>query len=84
LLGTLTLRYPIPCTRFAPYLFAGGGGIFGGAKGHILLQCRGSQGQQAGRLILANLELAPAIPTQGQSGNLAVVSNCALHRISAG
>jgi len=28
-LGTLTLRYPIPCTRFAPYVFAGGGGIFG-------------------------------------------------------
>src|SRR6184192_2718166 len=24
-LGTLTLRYPIPCTRFAPYVFAGGG-----------------------------------------------------------
>jgi hypothetical protein len=31
-LGTLTLRYPIPCTRFAPYLFAGGGGIFGGGE----------------------------------------------------
>jgi hypothetical protein len=29
-LGTLTFRYPIPCTRFAPYLFGGGGGIFGG------------------------------------------------------
>ncbi len=29
-LGTFTLRYPIPCTRFAPYAFAGGGGIFGG------------------------------------------------------
>ncbi len=29
-LGTLTLRYPIPCTRFAPYIWAGGGGIFGG------------------------------------------------------
>jgi hypothetical protein len=31
-LGTLTLRYPIPCTRFAPYVFAGGGGIFGGGE----------------------------------------------------
>src|SRR4026208_206375 len=51
-LGTLTFRYPIPCTRFAPYLSAGGGGILVGAKGHILLQCRGSQGQRAGRLIL--------------------------------
>ena len=29
-LGTFTLRYPIRCTRFAPYVFAGGGGIFGG------------------------------------------------------
>jgi hypothetical protein len=31
-LGTLTLRYPIPCTRWAPYAFAGGGGIFGGGE----------------------------------------------------
>ena len=29
-LGTFTLRYPIPCTRFSPYVFGGGGGIFGG------------------------------------------------------
>jgi hypothetical protein len=29
-LGTLTLRYPIPCTRFSPYVWAGGGGVFGG------------------------------------------------------
>src|SRR2546430_11648898 len=28
-LGTLTLRYPIHCTRFSPYLFGGGGAIFG-------------------------------------------------------
>ena len=32
MLGTFTLRYPIPCTRFAPYVFAGGGGIFGGGE----------------------------------------------------
>lgn len=31
-LGTLTLRYPIPCTRFAPYVFGGGGAIFGGGE----------------------------------------------------
>jgi hypothetical protein len=38
-LGTLTLRYPIPCTRFAPYVFAGGGGIFGGGqRRHVVLQ----------------------------------------------
>jgi len=29
-LGTLTFRYPIPCSRFAPYVFGGGGAIFGG------------------------------------------------------
>src|SRR6266496_2738244 len=29
-LGTFTLRYPIPCTRFAPYAWAGVGAIFGG------------------------------------------------------
>lgn len=29
-LGTFTFRYPIPCSRFAPYVFAGGGAIFGG------------------------------------------------------
>jgi hypothetical protein len=31
-LATLTFRYPIPCTRFAPYAFVGGGGIFGGGE----------------------------------------------------
>ncbi|PYI63629.1 MAG: hypothetical protein DMC60_00185 [Verrucomicrobia bacterium] len=31
-LGTLTLRYPIPCTRFSPYIFGGAGGIFGGGQ----------------------------------------------------
>ena len=32
-LGTFTLRFPISCTRFAPYVFGGGGVIFGGG-GH--------------------------------------------------
>lgn len=31
-LGTLTLRYPLPCSRFAPYAWAGGGAIFGGGE----------------------------------------------------
>jgi hypothetical protein len=35
-LGTLTLRFPIPCTRFAPYAWAGGGGIFGGHNEHVV------------------------------------------------
>ncbi len=29
-LGTFTFRYPIPCSRFAPYAYVGAGGIFGG------------------------------------------------------
>jgi len=35
-LGTLTLRYPIPCTRFAPYAWAGVGAIFGGGEKDVL------------------------------------------------
>jgi hypothetical protein len=36
-LGTLTLRYPFQCTRFAPYVFAAGGAIFGGGERDILV-----------------------------------------------
>ena len=31
-LGTVSFRYPIACSRFAPYLWLGGGGIFGGGE----------------------------------------------------
>lgn len=31
-LATFTLRYPIGCSRFAPYLIAGGGGVFDGGQ----------------------------------------------------
>ena len=31
-LGTFTLRFPIGCSRFAPYAWAGGGSIFGGGQ----------------------------------------------------
>jgi hypothetical protein len=31
-LGTFTLRYPIHCSRFSPYVWAGGGAIFGGGQ----------------------------------------------------
>jgi hypothetical protein len=31
-LGTFTFRYPIPCSRFAPYAYVGGGGIWGGGN----------------------------------------------------
>jgi hypothetical protein len=36
-LGTLTLRYPFRCTRFSPYVWAGGGGIFGGRNEHVVI-----------------------------------------------
>jgi len=35
-LGTLTLRYPIPCTRLSPYAWAGVGAIFGGGERDIV------------------------------------------------
>ncbi|HJX25653.1 MAG TPA: hypothetical protein VJ252_05825 [Chthoniobacterales bacterium] len=31
-LGTFTLRYPFHCSRFAPYIWGGGGAIFGGGE----------------------------------------------------
>jgi len=31
-LGTFTVRYPIPCSRFSPYAWVGGGAIFGGGE----------------------------------------------------
>jgi hypothetical protein len=34
-LATLTVRYPIPCSRFAPYVYAGGGMIVGGGERDI-------------------------------------------------
>ena len=36
-LGTFTLRFPIGCSRFAPYVWIGGGGIFGGGQDHEFL-----------------------------------------------
>lgn len=35
LLGTLTLRYPISCTRFSPYIFGGAGAIVGGGQKRV-------------------------------------------------
>jgi hypothetical protein len=37
LLGTFTLRYPIGCSRFAPYVWIGGGMIFGGGEQETLI-----------------------------------------------
>jgi len=35
LLGTFTFRYPIPCSRFAPYGWVGLGGIWGGGDEQV-------------------------------------------------
>ncbi|MEY2439281.1 MAG: hypothetical protein QOI34_666 [Verrucomicrobiota bacterium] len=44
-LGTFTLRYPIPCTRFAPYAWAGVGAIFGGGEHDQLVTTGVDQGE---------------------------------------
>jgi hypothetical protein len=36
-LGTLTIRYPIHCSRLSPYVWAGGGAIFNGGERDILI-----------------------------------------------
>jgi len=35
--GTFTIRFPIRCTRFAPYIYGGGGVIFGPDRDHYVL-----------------------------------------------
>ena len=40
-LGTLTVRYPIGCSRFAPYAFGGFGGIFGGGERDTIIPTGG-------------------------------------------
>ena len=42
-LGTITLRYPIGCSRFAPYVWGGGGGIFGGHRDNLVGTPAGEQ-----------------------------------------
>ncbi len=34
ILGTFTLRFPISCSRWAPYVWVGGGGVWGGGRDH--------------------------------------------------
>jgi hypothetical protein len=42
-LATFTLRYPIGCSRFAPYVWAGGGGIFGGHRDDLVVTPAGER-----------------------------------------
>ena len=44
-LGTFTLRYPVACTRFAPYAWAGIGAIFGGGeRDHLIARPADGEG----------------------------------------
>ena len=40
-LGTITLRYPIGCSRWAPYVFGGFGGIFNGGEKDTIVSVGG-------------------------------------------
>jgi hypothetical protein len=48
ILGTLTFRYPIPCSRWSPYVFGGGGAVFGGGKRTFSLQFVDDEGDPIG------------------------------------
>jgi len=53
--GTFTFRYPIPCSRFAPYGWVGIGGIWGGGGDHLFFNDNGvfffNNGDSGGRLL---------------------------------
>jgi hypothetical protein len=40
-LGTFTVRFPINCSRFAPYVWVGGGGIWGSEDNLVLANAAG-------------------------------------------
>ncbi len=40
-LGTFTFRYPIPCSRFAPYGWVGAGGVWGGGDNRLFINGNG-------------------------------------------
>jgi hypothetical protein len=42
-LGTFTLRYPFHCSRFSPYVWAGGGAILNGGESDIVMIDRGTE-----------------------------------------
>ena len=47
-LGTITLRYPIQCSRFSPYAWAGVGAIFGGGESDRLITTEIEGGPEPG------------------------------------
>ena len=43
ILGTFTLRFPINCSRFAPYVWVGGGGVWGADNEAFLVNAAGAR-----------------------------------------
>lgn len=42
ILGTFTLRFPMNCSRFAPYLWVGAGGVWGDNNDNVFLNAAGA------------------------------------------
>jgi hypothetical protein len=42
ILGTFTLRFPINCSRFAPYVWVGGGGVWGNDNDTFIVNAAGA------------------------------------------
>lgn len=42
ILGTFTVRFPMNCSRFAPYVWVGGGGVWGGDNETFVLNAAGA------------------------------------------
>jgi len=76
-LGTLTLRYPIPCTRFAPYVFAGGGGVFGGGqRTHFVLGTDVEEGEPHDVVAQIQRQRFPEVPPPSGDRSSALNSFC--------
>ncbi len=62
-LGTFTLRYPVPCSRFAPYAWGGIGAIFGGGESdHVITS-----------------EIPGVVPPEQEEGDVPFVNATTVH-----
>jgi len=48
ILGTFTLRFPINCSRFAPYVWVGGGGVWDDSNDNVFLNAAGAVVRRTG------------------------------------
>lgn len=48
ILGTFTLRFPINCSRFAPYVWVGGGAVWGEGNDNVFLNAAGAVVRRTG------------------------------------